>query len=139
MQTIEQDLKKLVGNLFPVIGGGLLLVAIVSTPFTYSFINRASRAEGKVVRLDAGGGHPVIQFVPAGEAAIEFSESGFINYKVDDKVTVLYLKDAQNPSGFQTAIDTPGVLWFTPLLLTWIGMAFILGGLYTKYLYKPQQ
>jgi hypothetical protein len=73
MQTIGQDLNKLIGTLFPMIGAGLLLVAIASIPFTYSFINRASRAEGKVVRLSAGGAHPVIQFVPAGEAAVEFS------------------------------------------------------------------
>lgn len=137
MQTIEQNLKRLIGTLFPIIGAGLLLAAIVSIPFTYSFINRASRAEGKVVKLSAGGAHPVIQFVPAGEAAVEFSGNGFINYKVDDKVTVLYLKDAQSPSGFQATIDTPGALWSTQLMLTWIGTGFVIGGLYTKYLHKP--
>jgi hypothetical protein len=139
MQSIEQDLKNLIGTLFPIIGVGLLLVAIVSTPFTYCFINKASKAQGKVVRLSAGGAHPVIQFVPAAGAAVEFSGSGFITYNVDDKVTVLYLKDAQSPSGFQTTIDTPGALWFTPLLLTWIGTGFVISGLYAKYLYNPQQ
>lgn len=139
MQTIDQDLKKLIGILFPIIGAGLLLVAVVSTACIYYFVNMASRAEGKVIRLSAGGAHPVIQFVPAGEAAVEFSGSGFINYSVDDKVTVLYLKDAQHPSGFQTNIDTPGALWSTPLILTWIGTSFVISGLHTKHLYKPRQ
>lgn len=137
MKTIDHDLKELIGTLFPVIGAGLLLAAVVSTAFTYRFINMASRAEGKVVKLNAGGAHPVIRFVPVGEAAVEFSGSGFINYSVDDKVPVLYLKNAQNPSGFQTNIDTPGALWGTPLGFTWIGTCFIIGGLYTKHLYKP--
>ncbi|MEM9091416.1 MAG: DUF3592 domain-containing protein [Cyanobacteria bacterium P01_F01_bin.53] len=138
MKTIEHDLKELIGTLFPVIGAGLLLIAVVSTAFTYRFINMASRAEGKVVKLNAGGAHPVIRFVPVGEEEeVEFSGSGFINYSVDDKVSVLYLKDAQNPSGFQTNIDTPGALWAAPLGFTWIGMGFVIGGLYTKHLYKP--
>lgn len=138
MNTIDHDLKELVGTLFPVIGIGLLLAAVVSTTFIYRFINMASRAEGKVVKLNAGGAHPVIRFVPVGEAAVEFSGDGFINYKVDDKVSVLYLKDAQNPSGYQTNIDTPGALWDAPLVFTWIGTSFIIGGLYTKHLYQPQ-
>jgi hypothetical protein len=135
MQTIDPNLKKLFGTLFPIIGVGLLLVAVGSTAFTYRFINMASRTEGKVIALSAGGSHPVIQFVPAGEAAVEFSVSGFINYRVDDKVTVLYLKDTQRPSGFQTTINTPGVLWFSALIFTWIGAGFVIGGLYTKRLY----
>ena len=137
MKTIDHDLKELIGTLFPVIGAGLLLAAVVSTAFTYRFINMASRAEGTVVKLNAGGAHPVIRFVPVGEAAVEFLGSGFINYNIDDKVPVLYLKDAQNPSGFQTNIDTPGALWDAPLGFTWIGTGFVVGGLYTKHLYKP--
>ena len=138
MKTIDHDLKELISTLFPVIGAGLLLAAVVSTAFTYRFINMASRAEGKVVKLNAGGAHPVIQFVPVGEAAVEFSGSGFINYSVDDKVPILYLKNARNPSGFQTNIDTPGALWATPLVFAWIGTCFVMGGLYTKHLYRPK-
>lgn len=137
MKTIEYDLKKVVGTLFPVIGVGLLLAAVVSIASTYRFINVASRAEGTVVKLNAGGAHPVIRFVPVGEAAVEFSGSGFINYSVNDKVSVLYMKDSQNPSGFQTNIDTLGALWAIPLGFTWIGTCFIIGGLYTKHLHRP--
>lgn len=139
MRTIDQERQKLIGILFPVIGAGLLLAAIVSTTLTYRFVSIASRAEGNVVRLSAGGAHPVIQFVPAGEAAVEFSGSGFINYAVGDKVTVLYLKDAQIPSGFQTNVDTPRALWFTPLILTWIGGGFVIGGFYAKRVSRSQR
>ena len=132
MQALDQEVRKLIGILFPVIGIGLLLAALVSTTLTCRFVKTALRAEGRVVQLNAGGAHPVIRFVPAGEEATEFLGSGFINYAVGDRVTVLYLKDAQSPSGFQTNIDTPGALWFTALILTGLGGAFVVGGLQTK-------
>ena len=139
MQVFDQASQKLVGLLFPIIGVGLLLGAAVETSFTYRFTKTALRAEGEVVKLNAGGAHPVIRFIPVGEKAVEFSGDGFINYAVGDKVTVLYLKDPQSPSGFQYNIDTPGALWFAPLGLTWLGVGFIVGGFYVKYMYKPQQ
>lgn len=139
MQSIDQGAQKLVGILFPYIGLGLLLAAILSTVLTSRFINDASKLEGKVIRLNAGGAHPVIQFQPPGEQPVKFSGSGFINYAVGDSVTVLYLKDAQTPAGFHAKIDTPGALWDGSIALTLLGGGFIIGGLYTRYLYKPQK
>jgi hypothetical protein len=129
--------RKLVGNLFPIIGLGLLLCAIASAISTQHFIKSASRAEGKVIKLYAGGAHPEIRFVPAGEPAIEFSGHGFIDYAVGDKVNVLYLKDPQTPAGYQIQIDTPGALWSSTSLFTYLGISFVIGGLYTKHIYKP--
>jgi hypothetical protein len=138
MSEINQH-EKIVGTLFPMIGAGLLLIAVILSASTYRFIQIASRAEGKVVRLSAGGAHPVIQFMPPGEESVEFSTSGWINYAIGEQVTVLYLKDDQRPSGFRTNIDTPGALCFEESILTWIGGMFVIGGLYTKRLNKPQQ
>ena len=139
MKASDREIQKLIGFLFPIIGVGLLLGAIASAIFTYRFITIAARAEGKVVRLNAGGAHPVIQFVPIGAAAVEFSGSGLIHYAVGDRVTVLYLKNAQSPPSFQTNIDSPGALWFPSLVLTGIGGAFVVAGLSTKHADRPQQ
>jgi hypothetical protein len=131
------ETRKLVGNLFPIIGVGLLLGAIAAAISTQSFINTASRTEGKVVKLYAGGAHPEIRFIPAGETAIEFSGHGFINYAVGDKVSVLYRKDSQRPAGYETQIDTPGALWSSTVMFTYLGTGFVIGGLYTKHHCKP--
>lgn len=136
MQPINQSTQKLLGILFPILGVVLLLGAGLEGLVTYRFITLASRAEGKVVRLNAGGAHPVVQFTAVGEAAIEFSDSGYINYAVGDRVTVLYLKDAQNPSIPWAKIDTPGALWFEEIGLVGLGAAMMGGGLYQRHLHK---
>lgn len=125
--------------LFPAIGIGLLLAAIISTVLTARFINDASILEGKVIRLRAGGAHPVIQFQPPGEQLIEFSSSGFIDYAVGDPVTVLYLKDAQTPAGFHAKINTPGALWVESIVMALLGGGFIINGSYTRCSDKPQR
>ncbi|MBW4646482.1 MAG: DUF3592 domain-containing protein [Goleter apudmare HA4340-LM2] len=115
-------------------------MAVISTLLTYRFINTASKAKGQVVRVYAGGSHPVIRFVPKGEEAIEFSQKmGFPHhFKMGDKIDVLYLYDPQNPARFQTTIDTPAGLWFPTIALVGVGGGLIIGGLYMKYVYNPQ-
>ena len=135
----DPAVQKLIGIIFPIIGGGLLIGSVVSATFTYQFISIASRAEGKVVKLNAGGAHPSIKFTPSSEKiAIEFSGSGYINYAVGDKVTVLYLKNDTYPSRFQTNIDNPGALWFGTAILSFLGMSFAIAGLYTRHVYKQE-
>jgi hypothetical protein len=127
-------MQKLIGILFPILGVALLLGASIEAVMTYRFITLASRAEGEVVRLNAGGAHPVIRFAPAGKAAIEFSTSGFIYYAVGDRVSVLYLEDAQDPSLTWAKIDTPGALWIEEISLVVIGAAMLIAGLYNRQL-----
>ncbi|MFM7424917.1 MAG: DUF3592 domain-containing protein [Elainella sp.] len=95
---------------------------------TSRFIQTTSRTEGEVVRLRAGGAHPVVRFSPGDSKSVEFSTSGLINYSVGDRVTVLYLPDAQHPSGFRTNIDAAGALWFPTLLLAGLGGGLALAG-----------
>ncbi|MBM0745266.1 DUF3592 domain-containing protein (plasmid) [Phormidium sp. CLA17] len=132
MQAIDRDMQKLLGILFPILGVVLLLGASIEALMTHRFITLASRAEGEVVRLDAGGAHPVIQFAPAGKAVIKFSTSGYINYAVGDRVAVLYLEDAQDPSMTWAKIDTPGALWFEEIHLVGLGAAMLIAGLYNR-------
>lgn len=132
MREIDSSLSKLIGTLFPILGTGLLLASIISTILTFRFIDEAERIAGKVVRLNAGGAHPVIEFKPQGEGVLRHYGSGFIYYAVGDSVTVLYLKDPQSPAGFQARIDTPGALWDGTLVFIWLGGGLIVGGLYTK-------
>jgi len=138
MQPINQSTQKLLGILFPILGVVLLLGAGLEGLVTYRFITLASRTEGKVVRLNAGGAHPVVQFKPAGEAVTEFSDSGYIHYAVGDQVTVLSLKDTQNPSIPWTKIDTPGALWSEEISLVGLGAAMMIGGLYSRHLHKKR-
>ena len=136
MQTINRDMQKLLGILFPILGVVLLLGASIEALMTHRFITLASRAEGKVVRLNAGGAHPVVQFVPAGKAVIKFSDSGYINYAVGDQVAVLYLKDTQDPSIIWAKIDTPGALWVEEIHMVELGAGIIIAGLYNRHLHK---
>lgn len=138
MQVSDRDMQKIIGILFPILGVGLLLGAGIAALMTHRFITLASRAEGEVIRLDAGGAHPVIRFAPPGKAAIEFSTSGYIYYAVGDRVTVLYLEDAQNPSITWAKIDTPGALWFEEIHLVGLGAAMTIAGLYNRHLHKRQ-
>jgi hypothetical protein len=126
------ETRKVVGNVFPIVGVLLLIGAIFAAVTTDRFIRSATRAEGEVIRLNAGGAHPEIRFVPPGEAPVQFSGQGFIKYAVGDAVTVLYRKDSQSPPGYQTQIDTPGALWASAGMLTWLGVSLVIGGWYTK-------
>jgi hypothetical protein len=133
MPTRTRNRETLISILFPVIGVGLLLIAAASIASTYSFIQNASKSEGQVIQLVAGGAHPIVQFTTLGGKVTQFQGAGLIDYAVGDKVTVLYLVNTESPSGIRANIDSPGALWFTPLLLTSLGVAFLGSGLYKKY------
>lgn len=56
----------------------------------------------------------------------------------DSDLNELYLQDLESPSGYQINIDTIGALWRDQFAGTWLGIAFVLGGLSMKYGYKPK-
>jgi hypothetical protein len=129
----EKQQQQIIGALFPVIGVVLSIGAIVSGILTYRFIQMASRAEGTVIKLNAGRAHPEIQFLPAGESqVVKFSGSGAIDLGVGDKVGVLYIKDPALPSGYSYSVDTPGSLWFGTGILTFLGTTFSIVGWQTR-------
>lgn len=90
-----------------------------------------------MIKLNAGRAHPSIQFTPAGGSTVEFSGHGSSDHGVGDRVPVLYLKNPDNPAGYDINIDTIGALWGDQFAGTWLGLGFILGGLFMKYGYKP--
>ncbi|MBM3344163.1 MAG: DUF3592 domain-containing protein [Betaproteobacteria bacterium] len=118
--------------LFPVTGAVLLAIALITAISTHRFSQSASRADGTVVELAAGGAHPVIEFTPPGEQPMRLKTSGFIYFAVGDRVTVLYQKDASDPAHYRTQLDHPGARWFGPALLCGIGGGLLLAGLYTR-------
>jgi len=116
--------------LFAVVGLGLIAIAIALALSTRGFVRRASRAEGVVVGLNAGESHPEIEFTPASGPRVSFSQGGFISgYKQGRRVEVLY--DADRPA--RTArVNAPGALWFVPVLLGALGIAFLCAGVFGK-------
>lgn len=128
MSETDRLKLQLIGIIFPVVGSSCLLISIATAISTYHFANTASRADGTVVELFAGAAHPLIRFTPAGATkAVEFPGNGAIYYAVGDKVTVLYAKDPLT-GGIQTNIDNPGALWFSSLLVGFLGGIFTIVG-----------
>ncbi len=114
--------KILIGFLFILIGVGLIITAITIGFTTYKFIHDSTTANGIVVRLNAGGSHPQIEFTLVSGQKISYPQGGLIfGYKPGDHLRVLY--NPNNP--MQTAcIDSFGALWFSSLFLSTIGIAF---------------
>ena len=110
------------------IGIGVLLLAfcIHTAMATRSFIQTATRADGIVTKLNAGGSHPEIQFTTPENQKISYPQGGLIfGFHPGDRVTVIF--DAANPSGTAT-IDKVGALWFTTLMSGLIGATCLVAG-----------
>ena len=109
------------------VGAGLLLAAAVTAISVRTFRKAASEAEGLVVHLNAGGSHPQIEFTAASGEKVSVPQAGFIwGLHTGDKVHVLY--DQARPAA-SARLDAVGNLWFLPLLLSFIGAAFVVTGL----------
>jgi hypothetical protein len=79
------------------IGLGLLVAAVYCSVDRHNFLLTATRVEGVVSALNAGGSHPQITFTVDGQTLL-FPQGGNISgYKTGDKVYVLF--DAANPAG----------------------------------------
>lgn len=109
---------------FLVVGVILLGVAAVVGLSVRRFTHAAASAEGAVVRLNAGGSHPQVDFVTAAGDRVSYPQGGLIfGARVGDKVRVLYMPDEP----LSTArVDTFGSLWFVPLLLLAIGVVMLI-------------
>jgi hypothetical protein len=111
---------------FLVVGGGMLVAAVVTGIATNGFVGRAASAPGEVSRLNAGGSHPEIVFTAASGEKISYPQGGLIfGYRPGQKVRVLYSQE--DPKG-TARVDAFGALWFVPLMLFGLGLALIIGG-----------
>lgn len=105
-------------TIFPISGVFCLLFSITSAFRSYQFITQGLRIEGEVIDLSVAK-QPVIKFLPSEKTKmIEFRTSGAVNYKVGDRLTILFLKD--DKSSFM--VDTPGSLFSDSLSIGVMGI-----------------
>jgi hypothetical protein len=117
---------RIAGPVFMAAGLALLGVAALSARHTFAFVGSASRTEGTVVALNAGGSHPQIRFVTADGTAVSYPQGGLIfGYRPGDRVQVLF--HPADPAGTAT-LDAVGSLWFTALLLGGLGVLCLAAG-----------
>jgi len=88
----------------------------------HAFVHTATRVEGVVSGLNAGGSHPQITITVDGRA-LSFPQGGLIfGYRTGDKVKVLF--DPADPAG-TGVVDAVGTIWFAPLMLGGIGLLLL--------------
>ena len=112
-----------------VVGIVLLVAAVITSMSIRSFVATAAQADGVVVALVSGGSHPRLRFTAADGSAVTFSGNGLIfGYAVGQHAPVLYSADSPQTSA---TLQTPGSLWFAPILLLAVGLGCLfvpLGG-----------
>jgi hypothetical protein len=116
--------RMLIGLIF--VGAGIITisVALLDVRSTWTFVERAQRAQGVVTGLYAGAAHPKVGFTtPAGDQ-ITIAGTGFTRHRTGDQVTVLYLPDAPE----HAKLDEPGVLWFSACMTSVLGLVLFLAG-----------
>ena len=105
-------------------GAVLLAAAIAASMSVRRFEAGATRTNGTVVALRAGGSHPTVEFTASDGLIRRFYPNGLIfGYQPGDQVQVLY--DAADPQR-TAALDAVGSLWAWPLVLGVIGSGFLL-------------
>lgn len=119
--------RHMLAILFLLLGLGLIAAAASQAVSVHAFLRAAVSADATVVALNAGGSHPQIEFTAASGEKVSYPQGGLVfGYRPGDRVRVYY--DARDPA--RTAqIDSPGALWFVPMILSAIGAISLLAGL----------
>jgi hypothetical protein len=122
-----EKVKFLTGALFILMGVGLVVLAIKLGIAKRQFLRDASTADGLVVRLNAGGSHPQIEFTTTSGQSVSYPQGGLIfGNRIGDRVRVLY--NSGDP--IKTAcVDSFGALWFAPIFLLALGILCVVLGL----------
>ncbi|WP_263147170.1 DUF3592 domain-containing protein [Pseudomonas sp. RIT-PI-AD] len=123
-ETLQGMLCSLAGLVFLVIAG-----------FCYAshvaFLERAERAEGVVVKLNAGAAHPEIEFTSRAGARVSYPQGGFHgSYEVGERVHDLY--DPASPGNTATT-DYFGAQWSGVIITLALATGFLAQGLYKIY------
>jgi hypothetical protein len=114
------------GVILLIVGAGLVAASIVTGMGKRDFVSGSAAAPGVVVRLNAGGSHPQIEFTTPSGQKISYPQGGLIfGYREGDQVRVLYRPS--DPAG-TACVDAFGALWFVPMLLAIIGLLCFVGG-----------
>ncbi len=109
------------GVVFLLVGLALVLGMLFEARSTLNFNRRALHAQGTVIRLNAGGSHPEIQFRTRGGQTIEFPQGGMIaRYAPGQQVSVLYDPDWPR----SVTLNTFGAQWGFTVMSFLMGLVF---------------
>ena len=95
---------------------------ILSAIYETAFYLTAKRADGEVVRLNAGRAHVEIRFVTDDGKVVEYPQNGFVRLDLGEKVKVLY--DQQDGGRLFACVDSVGAAWFCTIF-TFVFSMFI--------------
>jgi hypothetical protein len=110
-----------------VIGIVLLIAAAFSAQSTREFLRMSILVPGQVVRLNAGGSHPQVDFVTKAGEHVSTPQGGMIfGMKVGQAVEVRYLADNPVPTA---TLNRFGTIWGLTVFLAAMGIGFIVAGL----------
>jgi hypothetical protein len=110
-----------------VVGVGFIVAAITSSQFTLEFIRASIVVPGRVVRLNAGGYHPQIEFMTKTGELVSYPQGGVITrMAVGEQIGVRYLPD--NP-GRSATINAFVATWDMTIVFGFMGAVAILCGL----------
>jgi hypothetical protein len=110
-----------------VVGVGFLIAAAVSVQSTREFLRTSIVVPGEVVRLNAGGYHPQIDFVTKAGEHISYPQGGiFSKMKVGERAEIRYQPENPIPTATLNRFDT---IWGSLVFFTVMGCGFIVCGL----------
>ncbi len=104
-----------------VIGVGFLIVTVINVRSTREFVRTSIVVPGEVVRLNAGGLHPEIEFVTRDH--VSYPQGGIVSrMAVGDRPLVRYLADNPLPTA---RIDRFDAIWGNAVFFAVFGLGFI--------------
>ena len=105
---------------FVLVGIVLLAAAATTAIGTWRWVQRTVVAQGHVVRLNAGGSHPEIEFVAASGQKVSYPQGGLVaGWRVGDVVPVRY--DPAAPAR-APCIDRVTAIWTVAIGLLFAGL-----------------
>jgi hypothetical protein len=110
-----------------VIGVGFLIMTVINIQSTREFVRTSIVVPGEVVRLNAGGFHPEIEFVTRAGEHVSYPQGGIVSrMAVGDRPSVRYLPDNPLPTA---RIDRFDAIWGNAVFFAVFGLGFIMLGL----------
>ncbi|AIO49159.1 MULTISPECIES: DUF3592 domain-containing protein [Burkholderia] len=110
-----------------VIGVGLLVAAAISAQSTREFLRTSIVVPGLVVKLNAGGYHPEIQFTTKTGQQISYPQGGIVTkVELGQRVEVRY--QADDPDGSAT-MNVFAAIWDSTIVFAFMGAVAIVCGI----------
>lgn len=95
-------------------------------PSTVDFVKSSKVVTGEVVRLNAGGKHPQVEFITLRGERVSVPASSWFHFaEIGDKVEMRY--DPKNSHDAQ--MNTFFGIWGVHLMFCWVALMFLFGGI----------